>query len=40
MIALVFLIHSWWYIVLGTLVGMVAVFLIILDLHDKKEKKG
>lgn len=40
MIALVFLLHSWWYIILGTLLGMVAVFLILLDLHDKKEKKG
>lgn len=39
LIALVFLIHSWWYIVLGTLLGMVAVFLILLDLHDKKEKR-
>ena len=26
LIALVFLIHSWWYIILGTLLGMVAVF--------------
>lgn len=39
MIALVFLLHSWWYITVGTLMGMVAVFLILLDLHDKKEKK-
>ena len=39
LIALVFLLHSWWYITLGTLAGMVAVFLILLDLHDKKEKK-
>ena len=39
LIALVFLIHSWWYIILGTLLGMIAVFLILLDLHDKKEKK-
>lgn len=39
LIALVFFIHSWWYITLGTLAGMVAVFLILLDLHDKKEKK-
>lgn len=38
-IALVFLLHSWWYIILGTLLGMVAVFLILLALHDKKEKK-
>lgn len=39
MIALVFLLHSWWYIILGTLAGMIAVLLILLDLHDKKEKK-
>ena len=39
LIALVFLIHSWWYIILGTLLGMVAVFLILLDLHGKKGKK-
>ena len=39
MIALVFLLHSWWYITLGTLLGMVAVFLQLLYLHDKKEKK-
>ena len=39
LIALVFLIHSWWYIILGTLLGMVAVFLQLLYLHDKKEKK-
>ena len=38
-IALVFLLHSWWYIVLGTLLGMVAVFLQLLSLHDKKENK-
>jgi uncharacterized membrane protein len=40
LIALVFLIHSWWYIILGTIAGMIAVFLILLDLHDKKENKG
>ena len=40
LIALVFLLHSWWYIILGTLLGMIAVFLILLGLHDKKEKKG
>lgn len=40
LIALVFLLNSWWYIVFGTLLGMAAVFLILLDLHDKKEKKG
>lgn len=39
LIALVFLLHSWWYIVLGTLASMAAVFLILLDLHDKREKK-
>lgn len=39
MIALVFLIHSWCYIILGTLLGMVAVFLILLDLHDKEKKE-
>jgi hypothetical protein len=39
MIALVFLLHSWWYITLGTMLGMVAVFLILLDLDHKKEKK-
>lgn len=40
LIALVFLLHSWWYIILGTIAGMIAVFLILLGLHDKKEKKG
>lgn len=40
LIALVFLIHSWWYIILGTVLGMVAVLLILLDLHDRKEKKN
>lgn len=39
LIALVFLIHSWWYIILGTIAGMVAVFLQLLYLHDKKEKR-
>lgn len=39
LIALVFLLHSWWYITLGTLLGMAAVFLQLLYLHDKKEKK-
>lgn len=39
MIALVFLLHSWWYIILGTLAGIIAVFLILLDLHHKKEKR-
>lgn len=40
LIALVFILHSWWYIILGTLAGMVAVFLILLDLDHKKEKKN
>lgn len=39
LIALVFLLHSWCYIVFGTLLGMAAVFLQLLYLHDKKEKK-
>ena len=39
LIALVFLLHSWWYIIFGTLLGMVAVFLQLLYLHDKKENK-
>ena len=39
LIALVFILHSWWYIIFGTLLGMAAVFLILLALHDKKEKK-
>lgn len=39
LIALVFLIYSWWYIILGTLLGMVAVFLILLGLHDREEKE-
>lgn len=39
LIALVFLLNSWWYIVFGTLLGMVAVFLQLLYLHDKREKK-
>ena len=39
MIALVFLLHSWWYITLGTLLSVVAVFLILLDLDHKKERK-
>lgn len=39
LIALVFLIHSWWYIILGTLMGMIAVFLILLSLHDREEKE-
>lgn len=39
LIALVFLLHSWWYIIFGTLLGMVAVFLQLLYLHDKKESK-
>lgn len=39
LIALVFIIHSWWYIIFGTLLGMAAVFLQLLYLHDKREKK-
>ena len=39
LIALVFILHSWWYIIFGTLLGMTAVFLQLLYLHDKKEKK-
>lgn len=39
LIALVFLLHSWWYIVFGTMLGMVAVFLILLSLHDREEKE-
>lgn len=39
LIALVFILHSWWYIIFGTLLGMAAVFLQILCLHDKKEEK-
>lgn len=39
LIALVFVLHSWWYIMLGTLMGMAAVFLQLLYLHDKKENK-
>lgn len=38
LIAYVFYAHSWWYIVFGTLLGMAAVFLQLLYLHDKKEK--
>lgn len=40
LIALVFIIHSWWAIVLGTLGGMVAVFLSLLTLHEKRKEKG
>ena len=40
LIALVFILHSWWYIIFGTLLGMAAVFLQLLYLHDKKEKKS
>lgn len=39
LIGYVFAAHSWWYIVFGTLLGMAAVFLQLLYLHDKKEKK-
>jgi uncharacterized membrane protein YhaH (DUF805 family) len=39
LIALVFILHSWGYIIFGTLLGMAAVFLQLLYLHDKKEKK-
>ena len=40
LIALVFLLNSWWYIILGTLLGMIAVFLQLLYLHDKNGKKN
>jgi uncharacterized membrane protein len=39
LIALVFLDHSWWYITLGTLLGMISVFLILLGLHDREKKE-
>ena len=39
LIGYVFAVHSWWYIIFGTLLGMVAVFLQLLYLHDKKEKE-
>ena len=39
LVALVFMLHSWWYIISGTLLGMAAVLLQLLYLHDKKEKK-
>ena len=39
LIAPVFIIHSWWYIIFGTLLGMAAMFLQLLYLHDKKKKK-
>lgn len=39
LMALVFILHSWCYIIFGTLLGMVAVFLQLLYLHDKKENK-
>lgn len=39
LIGYVFAIHSWWYIVFGTFLGMAAVFLQLLYLHDKKEKR-
>lgn len=39
LIGYVFAVHSWWYIVFGTLLGMAAVFLQLLYLNDKKEKK-
>lgn len=39
LIGYVFAVHSWWHIIFGTLLGMVAVFLQLLYLHDKKEKK-
>lgn len=39
LIGYVFAVHSIGYIIFGTLLGMVAVFLQLLYLHDKKEKK-
>lgn len=39
LIGYVFAVHSWRYIIFGTLLGMVAVFLQLLYLHDKKGKK-
>lgn len=39
LIGYVFAVHSWWYIIFGTLLGMSAVFLQLLYLHNKKEKK-
>lgn len=35
----VFVAHSIGYIIFGTLLGMAAVFLQLLYLHDKKENK-
>lgn len=39
LIGYVFVAHSIGYIIFGTLLGMFAVFLQLLYLHDKKEKK-
>lgn len=39
LIGYVFTAHSIGYIIFGTLLGMAAVFLQLLYLHDKKEKK-
>ena len=39
LIGYVFAAHSIGYIIFGTLLGMAAVFLQLLYLHDKKEKK-
>lgn len=39
LIGYVFAAHSWWYIIFGTLLGMAAVFLQLLYLHDKRKKK-
>lgn len=39
LIGYVFAAHSIGYIIFGTLLGMAAVFLQLLYLHDKREKK-
>lgn len=39
LIGYVFAAHSIGYIIFGTLLGMTAVFLQLLYLHDKKENK-
>ena len=39
LIGYVFAVHSIGYIIFGTLLGMAAVILQVLYLHDKKEKK-
>lgn len=39
LIGYVFAAHSIGYIIFGTLLGMTAVFLQLLYLHDRKEKK-